>query len=233
MGLPNGKDLWCMTFSKVLGVTVIREAQMSKQGLGRIEVTNPFASCPYQGRQFANTKGTCCLGHFDKCHECKQIPSMGIWDLIVKLIWKNPDARVMDLLGFFLGYACPLSGFVEVKASSVNDHIRSKHIGRNVEAEQCQVLPQVRLGEGESDDSPFEQKTAEKVEKIKRTWTKEQAEIECRQWKRELMQEWEKRVQEKHILRSEAKCIRSFEVTQGTSSKEFHLKSPKGSTRDR
>jgi hypothetical protein len=92
------------------------------------------------------------LGHFDKCHECKEIPSMRIWDLMTKMIRKNPDARVGDLLWNFGGYVCPICGFVDPKASSVNCHIRTKHKRQDTEAEHCEILPQVRPGEGEGED---------------------------------------------------------------------------------
>jgi hypothetical protein len=92
----------------------------------------------------------------------------------------------------------------------VNEHIRWKHKRFDVQAEQCQICPQVRPGAREGEDLNLKRMTAEATAKFQEcgTWTKEQVETYGRQWKRELAQEWARDVKEKHISRSEAKYIR-------------------------
>jgi hypothetical protein len=212
IGWKNVKDFWCMTFSKILGHAVYREG-VTKKGGQRIEMSNPYAWCPYPGCMHSHEKGSTFRKHIEKCHESKTVPSMGIWALIAQLIKRDQDVKVCDLFGKTGGWICSQCGHFGPPPRSIMDHVSAKHRPeQDAQGLDCDIEPAVRQGFGEGEDPNLSGILQEAIDKAKAPrgdhWTKEDAEAYGREWHRRIMEQWHQGVQEKQISRAEAKFIR-------------------------
>jgi hypothetical protein len=210
VGWKNVKDYWCMIFSRALGKTVFRicHPDYSKPD---IEMMNAFAWCPYPKCEYTHDKAGTFIRHFEKEHQSKSIPSMGIWGAIIERIRQEPDISVGQFLSEKSGYVCSKCGHFNVSQRAVEDQPGMKHRAGEADVWPCHAQPAIRQGEGEGDDPTLQQKVDLLVEQAKPKggkWTSDQAEETGKQWYQMIMQQWHQGVQKKQISREGAKRIR-------------------------
>lgn len=207
VGWRNVKDVWYTMFSEAMGVTIVTKGEPERQGAESIELSNNFLACPHHNCKWTHAHGLDHHKHYGKAHENIGTPAMGIWSTFVDILERNPEATVGDFLGKTSGFMC-LCDFFSTKEDAVRSHMESHPRGR-YQIEKCVLTPVYRTGEGDDENPMAAIRANHLVDEIKETeWTHEKAEMQGRQWHRDLMEEFEKGVVEKHILRGEAKFIR-------------------------
>jgi hypothetical protein len=185
VGWKNVKDYWCMIFSRALGKTVFRTCHPDHPGKSDMEMMNAFAWCPYPKCKHTHDKAGTFIRHFEKEHQSKSVPSMGIWGAMVERVTQQPDVSVGEFLGEKSGYVCSRCGHFGVSQRAIDDHVGMKHRAGEAEVWPCHAQPAIRQGEGEGDDPTFQQKLDLMVEQTKPKhgeWTKDEAEETGRQW---------------------------------------------------
>jgi hypothetical protein len=211
IGWKNVKDYWCMIFSRALEKTVFRTCKPDNPGKPELEMMNAFAWCPYPKCKHTHDKGGTFLRHFEKDHQSKSVPSMGIWAAMTERIRQQQDVSVDQFLGEKSGYICSNCGHFGVSQRALEDHVGMKHRAGEADVWPCHAQPAIRPGEGEGDDPSLKQKVDALVEQTKPKhgeWSKEEAEETGRRWHRMIMEQWHQGVQEKQTSRAEAKWIR-------------------------
>jgi hypothetical protein len=209
VGWRNVKDFWCMIFSRALGKTVFRTCKAYHPGKPELEMMNAFAWCPYPKCKHTCDNAGTFIRHFEKEHQSKSIPSMGIWGAMVERIRQQPEVSVGQFLGEKSGYICSKCGHFGTSQRAVEDHAGMKHRAGEAEIWACHAQPAIRQGEG--DDPSLKQKVDLLVEQTRPKngeWTRDQAEEHGRQWLRMIMEQPHQGVQERQISLAEAKLIR-------------------------
>jgi hypothetical protein len=211
-----------MIFSRALGKMVYGTCHPSNPGKPEMGMSNAFAWCPYPKCKHAQDRGGTFLRHFEKEHQNKSVPSIGIRNAIALRIRQNRGVMVGEFLGENSGWVCSKCGHFGLTPRALADHIVAKHRGDAINWE-CHVGPVVRPGEGEGDDPTLKQETEALVQQAKARhgeWTREKAEEIGRRWHQSIMEQWRQGVQEKQISRAKAKFIRK-EVSRSSSRTTF------------